>query len=193
MLYTPKILAFSGSLRRESHNKRVVQVAAEGARQAGAEVTIFDLKDLPLPLYDDDLIGEKGFDSNAAEFQRILLAHDGLLISTPEYNGSITGALKNAIDWASRANGETKMGAVFTGKVAGIMAASPGGFGGIQCLGHLRSILSVLGVLVLPEQFAVGGVHDAFDDKNSLKDAKMHALLERHGANVAQTLKKLRS
>lgn len=190
---TPKILAFSGSLQADSLNKKVVQVAAEGARKAGAEVTVFSLRDLPLPLYDDDLIKEKGFDQNAFEFQQILLAHDGLLISTPEYNASLPGVLKNAIDWASRANGEIKMGAVFKNKIAGIMSASPGSLGGIRCLSHLRAILSILGVIVLPEEFAVGTAHQAFDDNGVHKEAKMHSLLEQHGANVAEMVKKLRS
>ena len=160
---------------------------------AGAEITLLDLKDLPMPLYDSDLIEERGFDPNARRFQEILLAHDGLLISTPEYNGSFTGALKNAIDWASRANGEIKMGSTFKNKVAGIMSASPGSFGGIRCLSHLRAVLSILGVIVLPEEFAISGVHQAFDDSGAHKDAKMNSLLQQHGANVVETLKKLRS
>ena len=193
MSYTPKILAFSGSLRAGSLNKKVVQVAAEGARKAGAEVTLLNLKELPLPLYDADLVEEKGFDPNARRFQEILLAHDGLLISTPEYNASLPGALKNAIDWASRADGEVKMGATFKNKVGGIMSASPGSFGGIRCLSHLRAVLSILGVIVLPEEFAVGTAHEAFDDNGVHKDAKMHSLLEQHGANVVATLKKMRN
>jgi NAD(P)H-dependent FMN reductase len=191
MSYTPKILAFSGSLRAGSLNKKVVRVAAEGARKAGAEVTVIDLKNLPMPIYDDDEIKEKGFDTNASQFQQILLAHDGLLISTPEYNASLPGALKNAIDWASRANGEVKLGAAFKGKVAGIMSASPGSFGGIRCLSHLRAVLSILGVIVLPDEFAISAAHEAFDENGVHKDAKMHSLLEQHGANLVETIRKL--
>lgn len=189
---TPKILAFAGSLRSASLNKKVVRVAAEGARKAGAEVTFLDLEDLPMPIYDTDLEKAEGFHQNAAKFQEILLAHDGLLISSPEYNASLPAALKNPIDWASRANGEVKTLAAFQGKVAAVMSASPGGFGGIQCLGHLRSILSVMGVLVLPAQFAVGAAHTAFDDDGNFKDAKMQNMIEQHGANVCETIKKLR-
>lgn len=188
----PKILAFSGSLRKDSLNKKVVKVAAEGARRAGAEVTIFDLNELPLPLYNSDLQEAEGFPENAAKLQRILLAHDGLLISSPEYNGSIPGGLKNAIDWVSRANGEVKMGAVFKNKVAGIMSASPGSFGGIRCLAHLRSILSLVGVIVLTDEFAVSSAHEAFNESGIHKDAKMHSLLEKHGANVVDLIKKIR-
>ncbi|MEP6925577.1 MAG: NAD(P)H-dependent oxidoreductase [Pyrinomonadaceae bacterium] len=192
MSYTPKILAFAGSLRAQSHNKKVVGVAAEGARKAGAEVTFLNLKDLPMPIYDADLVEEHGFDRNATEFQQILLAHDGLLIASPEYNASLPAALKNAIDWASRANGEVKLGATFKGKVAGIMSASPGSFGGIRCLSHLRAILSILGVFVLPDEFAISAAHEAFDDNGLHKDEKMHSLLEQHGANVVEILKKMR-
>jgi NAD(P)H-dependent FMN reductase len=193
MSYAPKILAFAGSLRRDSHNKKVVKIAAEGARKAGAEVTILDFRDLPMPLYDADLHEAEGFPENAQKFQQILLAHDGLLVSSPEYNGSLPAVLKNAFDWASRANGELKLGAAFTGKVAGIMAASPGSFGGIRCLGHMRDILSILGCHVLPQEFAVSGVHQAIDENGIHRDTKMHALLEQYGANVAEMIGKLKS
>lgn len=193
MAYIPKILAFAGSTRRASHNKRVVQIAAAGARDAGAEVTFLDLKDLPMPIYDADAQEAEGFHPNAAEFQRILLAHDGLIVSTPEYNGSLPGVLKNAFDWASRANGDIKMGATFRGKVAAIMAASPGGFGGIQCLSHLRDVLSVMGVIVLPEQFAVPTVHTAINETGVFADEKMQNLISRHGANAAEMIKKIKS
>jgi NAD(P)H-dependent FMN reductase len=191
MSYTPKILAFAGSLRRDSLNKKVVRVAAEGARRAGAEVTLIDLKDFPMPIYDADQHEAEGFAEHANRFQQLLLAHDGLLISSPEYNGSLPGGMKNAIDWASRVNGEIKLGAAFKGKVGGIMTASPGSFGGIRCLGHLRSVLSILLVHVLPEEYAVTFAGEAFDDAGNFKDAKMQHLIERHGANVAETIRKL--
>src|ERR1700690_2177036 len=116
MPYTPKILAFAGSTRKESFNKKLVKVAADAARAAGAEVTYLDLKDIPMPLYDGDLETEQGLPENAKKFKAMLLAHDGLLISAPEYNSSISGVLKNAIDWASRpAPGEAPL-ACFAGK-----------------------------------------------------------------------------
>jgi chromate reductase, NAD(P)H dehydrogenase (quinone) len=192
MSYTPKILAFAGSLRAASLNKKIVNVAAEGARKAGAEVTVIDLKQFPLPIYDSDLIEEEGFEENAVRLQEILLAHDGLIVASPEYNGSITGALKNMFDWTSRARGDLKLGACYAGKVAAIMSASPGSFGGIRCLSHLRGILSIMLVNVLPEEFAVGKAHEGFDDNAVFKDEKMRVNLERHGANVVETLKKLR-
>lgn len=193
MSQTPKILAFSGSLRKTSLNRQVVQVVAAGARKAGAEITLLDLKDYPLPIYDSDLIDEQGFHENAAKLQDLLLAHNGLLIASPEYNGSVTGALKNMFDWTSRARGELKTGDCYKNKVAAIMSASPGSFGGIRCLSHLRGILSIMNVHVLPEEFAVSFAHQAFDDGGEFKEEKMLSNLERHGANIAETLKKLNS
>ena len=99
----PKIVAFSGSLRAGSFNKKLVALAAEAARAAGAEVTVVDLRDLALPLFDEDLEAASGLPDGAKKFKALLRASDGFLIASPEYNSSVTGALKNAIDWASRA------------------------------------------------------------------------------------------
>jgi chromate reductase, NAD(P)H dehydrogenase (quinone) len=187
-----RILAFAGSLREHAYSKRVVKTAIEGAQSAGADVTYIDLRDFPMPLYNADDHVQKGFDENAAKFQRLLYEHHGLLICSPEYNGSLSGALKNAIDWASRASDEFKMGEVFGGKVGAIMTASPGGFGGLRCLGHLRSILSILGVNVLPSEIAVGKVHEMFDgDSESMTNETMKNLLESLGASLVDTLQKL--
>src|SRR6478672_11779042 len=126
MARKPKILAFAGSFRENSYNKRVLKVAVEGARKAGAEVTVVDLRDYPMPVYNQDDQQQNGFDENALKFQRLLGEHDGFLIASPEYNGSLPGGLKNAIDWASRKSDEFGMVEVFKGKVAAIMTASPG-------------------------------------------------------------------
>src|SRR5919198_2770214 len=98
----PKILAFAGSTRTESFNKKLVRVAVAGARAAGAEVTLIDLRDFPMPLYDGDLEAKEGLPANARKVKDLFLAHQGLLLSCPEYNSSITGVLKNTIDWVSR-------------------------------------------------------------------------------------------
>lgn len=191
MSSTPKILAFAGSLREHSYSKRVVRVAADGARNAGAVVEYVDLRDFPMPIYDADIQESTGFDENALKFQRLLNNHDGFLIASPEYNGSLSAALKNALDWASRANSEFKMGEVFGGKYAAIMTASPGAFGGLRCLGHLRGVLSVLGLHVLPTEIAVGKVHEMFDG-NSLEmtDERMKSILEGLGGKLAATIAK---
>ena len=178
MADAPAILAFAGSTRTGSFNKQLVKVAAAGARAAGADVTLVDLRDLPMPLYDGDLEASDGIPPNARTFKALMLAHQGLLISAPEYNSGITGVLKNAIDWASRAPpGEAPL-ACFTGKVAALMSASPGGLGGLRGLVHVRSILGNIKVLVLPEQVAVLRAHEAFIPDGSLKDAKHAASVE---------------
>jgi NAD(P)H-dependent FMN reductase len=191
MSYTPKILAFAGSLRERSYNKRVLQTAVEGAKNAGADVTYIDLRDYPMPIYDADIQEKEGFPENAEKLQKLLLEHDGLLISSPEYNASLPAALKNAIDWTSRANGEIKLGQCFKGKAAAIMTASPGSFGGIRRLGHLRDVLTILLVSTLPTEIAVSKVHEMFDGNGTeMKDEKMKKILENLGASLVDILKK---
>lgn len=187
----PKILAFAGSLREHSYSKRVVKTAIKGAENAGAEVTYLDLRDYPMPIYNADDHVNNGFDENALKFQRLLSEHNGLLIATPEYNGSLSAALKNAIDWASRQSDEFKMGEVFRGKVAAIMSESPGAFGGIRSLSHLRGVLSILLVNVLPSEIAVAKVGEMFDgDSEEMKDEKMKKILESLGESLVDMLKK---
>ncbi len=191
MTKKPKILAFAGSLREESYNKRVVKVAVEGAEKAGASVTYIKLEDYPMPIYDPDDHKKNGFDENALKFQKLLGEHDGFLIASPEYNGSLPGGLKNAIDWASRKSDEYGMIEVFKGKVAAIMTASPGNFGGIRCLNHLRGVLSIMLCNVLPSEIAVGGVNKMFDgDGEEMTDEKMEKLLHDLGASLAEMLEK---
>jgi len=191
MATTPKILAFAGSLRKDSYNKKLVQIAAAGARDAGAEVTYLDLADLPLPVFNDDLEREKGLPPNGRTLKDLMLAHQGFLISAPEYNSSITAALKNAIDWASRPiPGEAPL-ACFVGKTAALMSASPGALGGLRGLVTVRAILGNIHVLVLPDQVAVPKAHEAFAPDGTLKDSKQQASVAKLGANLAAVLGKL--
>src|SRR5262249_26647355 len=127
------------------------------------------------------------------EFKKLMLSHPGLLISAPEYNSSITGVLKNAIDWASRQSPGEKPLACFTSKVAALMSASPGALGGLRGLVTVRSILGNIGVLVLPDQVAVPKAHEAFDENGGLKDPKQRTSIEKLGATLAATLQKLSS
>ncbi len=191
MAYTPKILAFAGSTRTDSFNKKLVKVAVAGARAAGADVTLLDLRDLPMPLYDGDLEAKEGIPPTALQFKALMLAHQGLLIAAPEYNSGISGVLKNAIDWASRAAAGEAPLASFAGKVASLMSASPGALGGLRGLVHVRSILGNIRVLVLPEQVAVSRAHEAFNPDGALKDAKQQASVEQLGRNLADILTKL--
>jgi NAD(P)H-dependent FMN reductase len=187
----PRILAFAGSTRAASYNKRLVRVAAEGARKAGAEVTLIDLRDLPLPLFDEDLEQRDGLPENAKRFKQLLKEHQGLLIACPEYNSSISAVLKNAIDWASRAEPGEKPLQCFDGKVCGLLAASPGSLGGLRGLVAVRSILGNIRVLVIPDQIAVPAAHEAFDQTGALIDAKRAAAVEALGGKVAAMVTKL--
>ena len=187
----PRILALAGSTRRESFNKKLVKIAAAGARAAGAEVTIVDLRDLALPLFDEDLEAAEGLPPNARKLKDLFLAHQGLLISSPEYNSSITAVLKNAIDWVSRpVPGEAPLGC-FVNKVAALMSASPGALGGLRGLVTVRSILSNIKVLVMPDQVAVPKAHEAFNADGTLKDAGQQGAVEKLGGDLAAILRRL--
>ena len=189
---TPKILAFAGSTRVDSFNKKLVKIAVSGARASGAKVTFLDLRDLPMPLYDGDLEIQQGLSDNVKKFRALLMGHDGLLISAPEYNSGISGVLKNAIDWASRPlPGETPL-ACFIGKVAVIMSASPGVLGGLRGLVQVRSILSNIQVLVLPQQMAIPKADEAFNADGTLKDVKQQVAIEALGRSLAEILIKLK-
>ena len=193
MIKRPRILAFAGSLRRASINKRVLKTAIRGAEAAGADVTYIDLRDYPMPVYDPDDYEAHGFDENALKLQGLLTQHEGLLIASPEYNGSLPAALKNAIDWASRPSDRYDRGKVFRGKVAAIMTASPGSLGGVRSLAHLRGVLTSVGVLVLPQEVAVTFAEGRFaGDGEEMTDEKMKGSLEALGAALVEMLKKMR-
>ncbi|NJL88439.1 MAG: NAD(P)H-dependent oxidoreductase [Coleofasciculaceae cyanobacterium SM2_1_6] len=193
MSYKSTILAFAGSTRQDSYNKKLVQIAAQGASQTGADVTYLDLRDLPLPLFDEDLEAQEGIPANAKKLKELMIAHQGFLIASPEYNGSVTAVLKNAIDWASRPQpGEAPL-ACFSGKVAVLMSASPGALGGLRGLVHLRAVLGNLSMIVLPEQRAIGNAYNAFQPDGSLQDADQQRAIEQLGARLTTVLGKLNS
>lgn len=190
---TPGILAFAGSARQDSYNKQLVRVAAAAAERAGASVTVLDLRDFPLPLFDEDLERDSGAPENAKRLKQLFLEHDGLLIASPEYNSSLSPLLKNTIDWVSRpVPGEPRL-AAYVGKVASLMSASPGALGGLRGLVHVRSILSSIGVTVLPGQVAVGQAFQAFDADGSLKDEAQQAQVESLGTDLAAVIAKLKA
>ena len=175
MTTAPSLLALAGSTRRASLNRRLLAVAVAAARDAGAAVTVVDLRDYPLPLYDGDLEAEQGVPAPARALRDLFLAHSALLLASPEHNASIAAVLKNAIDWISRPDGGVPGGVAFRRKVAALLAASPGALGGLRALPHLRASLEGLGALVIPEQFALGRAHEAWDDAGALKDPRQQA------------------
>jgi NAD(P)H-dependent FMN reductase len=170
-----------------------VQIAVKGATEAGAEVTLIDLKDFPLPLFDQYLETEFGMPDNGAKLKKLFIEHDGLLISSPEYNSSITAVLKNTIDWVSRPAPNEPSLVAFRGKVATLMSASPGALGGLRGLVHVRSILGNLGVIVLPDQISVPKAGEAFLPDGSLSDAKQQASIEALGKTLASFLLKVKA
>jgi chromate reductase, NAD(P)H dehydrogenase (quinone) len=186
-----RILAFAGSTRAGSYNKQLIRIAARNASEAGAEVTLIDLRDLPMPLYDGDLEKEKGIPENAMKFRMLLKENQGLLISSPEYNSSISGVLKNSIDWASRPlEGEPQL-ACFVNKTAGLMSTSTGALGGLRGLVALRSMLGNIKVLVLPEQVSVPRAKEAFDENGNLKDAKHNQSIEALSLKLVKIIEKI--
>jgi NAD(P)H-dependent FMN reductase len=193
MAYVPRILAFAGSLRKDSFNKKLVKIAANGARSAGATVTVVELNDYPLPLFSEDIEKATGLPEPGRKLKELFVSHDGLLIASPEYNSSITAVLKNTLDWLSRPVPNEPPLVAFSNKVCVIMSASPGGLGGLRAQPILRSLLQELRVLVLPNQFAVAKAHEAFTPEGTLKDAKQQAGAEQVGAAVAEFLKKMNS
>jgi NAD(P)H-dependent FMN reductase len=172
------VLAFAGSARKDSLNKRLVRVAAGVARDAGAQVTLLDLDDFEMPVYHGDHEAAGGLPPAAQRLREAFLAHDALLISSPENNASVPAALKNAIDWVSRPHAGQNGLVPYQGKVAALLAASPGALGGLRGLQHLRAILQTLGVLVITEQFALPRAHEAFDADGALAEPRQRASVE---------------
>jgi NAD(P)H-dependent FMN reductase len=165
----PRVLVFAGSARAESLNRRLARVAAEIVRAAGGEATLLELGDYALPLYDGDLEKRDGTPPLARDLRHVFASHQALFIASPENNASVSALLKNTLDWLSRPLADAPP--PFAGKVAALSAASPGQYGGLRHLPHLRQILTTLGVLVLPRQLALGRAHEAFAADGSFKDS----------------------
>jgi chromate reductase, NAD(P)H dehydrogenase (quinone) len=187
----PKILAFAGSLRKDSYNKKLVKIAIKGAQNAGAEVTYLDLKEFPLPVYDQEIEDSSGLPENALKLKKLLWDHKGFLIACPEYNSSMPAAFKNMIDWTSRnASAEEVYLSCFIDKVVTLMSASPGGLGGLRGLVHARSVFSNIYSLVLPQQKSISQAHEAFNDAGDLKDGRQQNEVLNLGKQLAEFLVK---
>jgi chromate reductase, NAD(P)H dehydrogenase (quinone) len=189
---TRSILAFAGSTRTGSLNKKIIEIAAAGARGAGGTVTLIDLRDYALPLYDGDLEARHALPPPAVELKRLFFAHRGLLIATPEYNGSIPGVLKNALDWVSRPAPGEKALACYDGKIAAVISASLGALGGARAQAHLRQILGTVNVTLLPQQCRVPlATEDSFDAVGHLRDTRATEHIRRVGAALVEFLARL--
>lgn len=185
-----KILAFAGSNRKESLNRKALALAVAGARDAGAEVTVADLRDFPMPIYDADHHKSDGIPAGMLALRQLMMTANGLLVASPEYNTSITPLLKNTIDWLSQSVEGVPGELPFQNKVCGLMGASPGGFGTIRALPHVSYIFSNLGTFVLPV-VAVPRAGDLLHADGSVKDERAAKMLRQLGAKVAQTIIKL--
>ncbi len=183
-----RVLAFSGSARRDSFNKKLLALAVQGAIDAGAACTVVELRDLALPLYDGDLEASADFPAGAGKLRELLAEHEGLLLACPEYNGGIPPLLKNTIDWMTRAPGAKADPSLFNGKIAALCAASPGGMGGMRGLRWVRELLNNLGVNVLATQVTIGAAHKAFDASGALSDARQAEAARALGRELASWL-----
>lgn len=165
-----KVLAFSGSTREGSVNKKLVEEASSLARQIGAQVTLINLKDYPMPFYDGDYETKEGLPPKAKELRQMMINSSVIFIASPEYNGSLSATLKNVIDWASRSEEKGGTREAFQGKKFALMSASPGSNGGKRGLVHLKAIIENIGGQVINEQVVVPDAYTAFDDKGHLKN-----------------------
>jgi NAD(P)H-dependent FMN reductase len=168
----PKILIIPGSLRTGSRNAKLAAAAADAFVQAGVDVTRISLGDFPLPIYDGDLQAKSGVPKNAINIKRMIAAHQGVLLVTPEYNSSVPALVKNSIDWVSRVQDPSESrGQVFRERAFAIASASAGRLGGTRALAALRLILSACHATVIPNQLALSFADDAYDDTDRLKHA----------------------
>jgi chromate reductase len=165
-----RILGISGSLRRDSHNTSLLRAAAMSL-PSGVELDVYDgLADLPH--YNADIDGDPPLES-VARLREAIAGADGVLIATPEHNGSLPGALKNALDWASRPFPDNAL----RGKPVAVVGASTGMFGAVWAQAEVRKVLKTIGADVLDGELPVAHAHLAFGDDGHLSDGGMHDAL----------------
>ena len=177
---TPSILVVAGSTRSGSINGKLADAAQLTLAQFGGDVTRISLLDYPLPLVNEDLKKQKGIPENAMKLGRMIAAHDGLFIASPEYNASIAPLLKNAIDWVSliARDGEKPFKA-WNGRYIALGSASNGRLGGIRSLNHLRSVMMAVGTQIITKQCSVSDAAAAFDEDGRLTDERTAGILNR--------------
>ena len=187
-----KILVIPGSLRTGSLNAKLAAVAAHRLAQAGTDVTRLSLADFPLPIYDGDLQTKSGVPKHAVDLKRMIGAHHGVLIVTPEYNASVPPLIKNTIDWVSRVQDPNESrGQVFRDRAFAIASASRNRLGGARSLAALRLILAACQAFVIPNQLALAFADEAYDDMERLKhppDIEAMGAMVRQLIDVSQRL-----
>lgn len=177
---TPKILVFAGSIRTGAYSGKTADVAQKELAVQGAEVTRISLADYPLPIMDQDLEKEKGVPENAYRLARLFAGHDGILIATPEYNGSMPPLLKNAIDWISRVKTDDgKPLRPLPGKVVAICSSSDGHFAGIRSAAHLRAVLAHIQMDVIAPQCSVPNADQTFDEDGAFREERLRKSMHR--------------
>lgn len=174
-----KVLVFAGSTRRDSFHRKLAAQAARQLRNNGVDVTEIDLRNFPMPLYDGDTEAETGLPEAAREFKRLLAANDGLVIASPEYNGSFPAIVKNVIDWATRPEPGESHSTAFKGKTVALLSTSPGPGAGRRGLRHLRELFEMIGANVIPEQVAIAKAFQAFGPDGDLTRAEDREAVER--------------
>ncbi len=187
------ILGLSGSARTESHNLRLLRLVMGRLADQGHTVEQFDFRANPLPMYDGDDEAGTGLPENARLLKAKVKAADGVIIASPEYNAAISPLLKNAIDWTSRFDEQTKEGSPWGGKVVALVSASPGPMGGLRGLYVVRQVLHNLDAMVIPEQTSVGLAFEAFDEQGGLKDERTSGFLDATLSRFLEVARALRA
>lgn len=183
---SPRILAFAASARRESFNRKFLAHAVDAVRAAGGEVTLLDLNDFALPVYHGDLEDAEGLPANAVRLIGLVAGHDGLLVASPEYNSMFTPLLKNTVDWCSRADENP-----FEGRVAAVLSASPGAFGGVRSLQMAQQLFLKLGCHVVPGQCVLPHADKAFDPQGRLAEPRTLGTVKALAARLVLTAARL--
>lgn len=182
-----KILAFAGSLRKASYNKMALKIAASGAQEAGAQVEIIDLKDLEIPVYDGDIEAE-GLPKGAITLKEKVKSADALLLAVPEYNHSLAGSLKNAIDWVSRPPKNE-----FEGKPVATLGASDGSFGTVRAQIAFYPVANTLGIYLMPSKVYVPNADKKFDQEGNILDSKIEERLKKLGVDLVNFASRFKS
>ncbi|MFT5164276.1 MAG: chromate reductase [Alteromonadaceae bacterium] len=189
MSNTPKIVAIAGSLRQQSFNAVLANIAGKSAMFAGAEVELLNLADYDIPLFNEDFEKQPAPQGVQLLKDKIRQA-DGMLVVSPEYNGSISGVLKNALDWVSRT--EVDQTPAFRDTTVALLSTSPGGLGGLRGLNHVRDIFVGMGSLVLSNQVAIASAYQAFNEAGELVDESVADRVNTLTAELVSTVRKLK-